>query len=114
MENRLRRRLPPLPGKRRCAPTLGSPLTRRRRYIVTFEHSAEPLQLKAADLRELRAYLRIEHPTRHIASIRDELGNLAGSAPTTTRVDARRWRLVITLAPVGLAGFGYGLSWLLT
>jgi hypothetical protein len=114
METRLRLRLPPLPGKRRCAPIdLRSPLRRRRRYIVTFEHGVEPLRLKAADFRELRSYLRAEHPNKHIASIRDEFGNLAGCPPTTTSVGAGRWRLVMTLASVGLAGFGYGLSWLL-
>ncbi len=115
MENRLPLRLPPLLGDRRCAPRLRLPLRRRRRYVVTFEHGAEPLRLKAADLREVCAYLRAEHPNKHVASIRDELGNLAGCPPPLiTRVDARRLRLVILLAPVGLAAAGYGLSWLLT
>jgi hypothetical protein len=114
MENRLRLRLSPFSGKRRCAPTLRSPLRRRRRYVVTFEHGAEPLRLKAADLREVRAYLRLEQANRHIASIRDELGNLAGCPPTTARIGAGRRRLVMTLLPVILAAAGYGLSWLLT
>ena len=114
MENRLQLRLPPLLGDRRCAPTLRSPLRRRRTYVVTFEHCAEPLRLRAADLREVRAYLRSEHPNRHIVSIRDELGNLAGSPPATTRADPRRRpRLVLALAPALLAAAGYGLSWLL-
>ena len=91
------------------------PLRRRRNYIVTFEHRAEPLRLKAADLRELRALLRAEHPTKHITSIKDELGNLAGCPPATTRVDSgHRPRLVMALAPALLAAAGYGLSWLLT
>jgi hypothetical protein len=113
MENRLQLRLPPLLGERRCAPTLWSPLRRRRRYIVTFEHGAEPLRVKAADLREVRAYLRSAHPNKHIVSIRDELGNLAGSPPATTRIGAGCRRLMMTLLPVVLAAFGYGLSWLL-
>jgi hypothetical protein len=116
MENRLRLQLLPLRA-RRCAPLdLRMPLRRRRHYVVTFEHGAEPLRLKAADLRELRAYLRAEHPNRHIASIRDELGNLAGSPPATTRVDAARWRPVLTFMTVdalGLGALGYGLSSLL-
>jgi hypothetical protein len=87
-----------------------SPLKRRRRYVVTFEQGAQPLQLKAADLRGVRAYLRSAHPNKHIVSIRDELGNLAGSPPATTRIGRRR--LVMTLLPVVLAAFGYGLSWL--
>ena len=90
-----------------------SPLRRRRRYVVTFEHGAEQLRLRAANLRELRGYLRAVHPTRHIASIRDELGNLAGLPPAPTRVSAGHRRLVI-LAPIGLAAVGYALSWLLT
>jgi hypothetical protein len=84
---------------------------------VTFEHSAEPLRLKAADLREVRAYLRSEHPNKHIASIRDELGNLAGCPPAITRADSgHRPRLVMALAPalLAFAAVGYGLSWLLT
>jgi len=48
---------------------------------LTFEHGAQPLQVKAADLREVRAYLRSAHPKRHIVSIGDELGNLAGFPP---------------------------------
>ena len=115
MENRVRLRLPlpPLLEIRRCAHTMRSPLRRRRRYVVTFEHGAEPLWVRAANLRELRAYLRAVHPTRHIASIRDELGNLAGLPPAPTRVSAGHRRLVI-LAPIGLAAVGYALSWLLT
>jgi hypothetical protein len=81
---------------------------------VRFEHGAEPLRLEAADLREVRAYLRSEQADLHIASIRDELGNLAGCPPTTTEVGAGRRRLVMTLLPVVLAAAGYGLSWLLT
>jgi hypothetical protein len=116
MENRLWLRLPPLPGKRRCAPIGRRSFRRRRRYVVTVAHSPEPLQLKAADLRELQAYLRAEHPNKPIASIRDERGNLAGSPQAATRVDQGRWRLVVKLAPVealGLGALGYGLSWLL-
>src|SRR5436190_11868067 len=41
-----------------------SPLRRRQWYVVTFEHGAEPLRLKAAGLREVRAYLRAEYPDK--------------------------------------------------
>jgi hypothetical protein len=110
MENRLRLRLRPLLGKRRCAPIeLRSRLRRRRRYVVTFELSAEPLVLKAANLGEVRAHVAAEHPTRHIASIRDEFGNLAGCPPATTSVGAGRRRLVLMLAPVWLGAVSYVL-----
>lgn len=114
MENRLRLRNMPL-QERRCAPTIGHrwlSFRRRRPYAVRFEHSREPLQVRAADLRELRAYLRANHPGRPIVSIRDWQGNLAGAPPVAAAASAGRWQAVVTVA-VGLGAFCYGLTWLL-
>jgi hypothetical protein len=95
---------------------LHSALRRRRTYLVRFEHSDEPLQLRAANLRELRASLRAEYPREHIVSVRDERGNLAGSPPAAARVDAAPRPPLLTLtaaAALALGGLGYSLSWLL-
>ena len=95
---------------------LQSALRRRRTYVVRFEHSDESLQFRAANLRELRAYLRAEYPHEQIVSVRDECGNLAGSPPPAARVDAARRRPLLSLtavAALALSGLGYSLSWLL-
>lgn len=114
MRNHLRLRLPL--RERRCAPTghRWRPLRRQRPYVVTFEHIREPLRLRAADFRELRAYLQARHSGKRIVSIRDEHGRLAGTPPVPLAGGgARPWQAALILAPT-LGGVAYGVSWLLT
>ena len=53
-------------------------LRRRRRYFVKFENEADPVEVKATDLGQLRAWIRREHPGKSVSRITDDNGRLAG------------------------------------